>query len=284
MQPGAHHGVGPEAQHHRAGVELHDQLPVRVQPRVTNIHRGADVHQRHDRPARRHVLAQRRARTAHARQGVRRARRRSVPTSSYEDAVGGGVSQLSTTLYNATFFGCYQDVTHSVHSLYISRYPMGREATLNYPCDRQPVQERLRVRHPDPRVLQLGLDHRRVLRQQGWSNLHAPRVRTSSQTIPPETEYVDDPTLPVGQTKVLETRPHRLRRRELPHHQHAGPARQARAVRRALLRRPRRRSPAAPAAPPPHRRPRHRPRPPRRRADRRGSRPDPARGRRLTHR
>ena len=52
---------------------------------------------------------------------------------SYEDAVGGGVSQLSTTLYNATFFGCYKDVTHSVHSLYISRYPMGREATLNYP-------------------------------------------------------------------------------------------------------------------------------------------------------
>ena len=31
------------------------------------------------------------------------------------------------------FFGGYQDVTHTVHALYISRYPMGREATLNYP-------------------------------------------------------------------------------------------------------------------------------------------------------
>lgn len=52
---------------------------------------------------------------------------------SYYDDVGGGVSQVSTTLWNATFFGGYKDVTHSAHSLYISRYPMGREATLNYP-------------------------------------------------------------------------------------------------------------------------------------------------------
>ena len=52
---------------------------------------------------------------------------------SYEDSVGGGVSQLSTTLFNAVFFGGYQDVTHTVHALYIERYPMGREATLNYP-------------------------------------------------------------------------------------------------------------------------------------------------------
>lgn len=49
----------------------------------------------------------------------------------FED-FGGGVSQFSTTLFNATFFGGYKDVTHTPHSIYISRYPMGREATLNY--------------------------------------------------------------------------------------------------------------------------------------------------------
>lgn len=49
----------------------------------------------------------------------------------YEE-VGGGVSQLSTTLFNATFFGGYEDIEHTPHSIYISRYPMGREATLNY--------------------------------------------------------------------------------------------------------------------------------------------------------
>jgi vancomycin resistance protein YoaR len=46
--------------------------------------------------------------------------------------VGGGISQLTTTLYNAVFWGGYQDVEHTPHSIYISRYPMGREATINY--------------------------------------------------------------------------------------------------------------------------------------------------------
>jgi vancomycin resistance protein YoaR len=46
---------------------------------------------------------------------------------------GGGISQLTTTLYNAVFFGGYVDVEHSPHHYYISRYPMGREATIAYP-------------------------------------------------------------------------------------------------------------------------------------------------------
>ena len=46
---------------------------------------------------------------------------------------GGGVSQLSTTTFNAAWWGGYDIVQHTPHSLYISRYPMGREATLNYP-------------------------------------------------------------------------------------------------------------------------------------------------------
>jgi len=47
--------------------------------------------------------------------------------------IGGGVSQYGTTIFNAIFFGCYEDVTHTPHSLNISRYPEGREATLGYP-------------------------------------------------------------------------------------------------------------------------------------------------------
>jgi vancomycin resistance protein YoaR len=46
---------------------------------------------------------------------------------------GGGISQLTTTLYNAVFFGGYVDVEHSPHHYYISRYPMGREATIVWP-------------------------------------------------------------------------------------------------------------------------------------------------------
>jgi vancomycin resistance protein YoaR len=44
--------------------------------------------------------------------------------------VGGGVSQVATTLYNAAYFAGMVDVTHKPHSFYISRYPPGREATV----------------------------------------------------------------------------------------------------------------------------------------------------------
>lgn len=45
-------------------------------------------------------------------------------------AVGGGISQFATTLYNAAYFAGMDDVTHTPHSFYISRYPAGREATV----------------------------------------------------------------------------------------------------------------------------------------------------------
>lgn len=47
--------------------------------------------------------------------------------------VGGGVSQFATTLFNAVFFSCLEDVEHQPHSLYFTRYPRGREATLGIP-------------------------------------------------------------------------------------------------------------------------------------------------------
>jgi len=48
------------------------------------------------------------------------------------DTVGGGVSQFSTTTYNAAYFAGLQIDAHTPHSFYISRYPAGREATLNF--------------------------------------------------------------------------------------------------------------------------------------------------------
>jgi vancomycin resistance protein YoaR len=47
--------------------------------------------------------------------------------------VGGGVSQFVTTMFNAMFFGGYQDVQHMAHMYYISRYPAGRESTVSFP-------------------------------------------------------------------------------------------------------------------------------------------------------
>jgi vancomycin resistance protein YoaR len=47
--------------------------------------------------------------------------------------IGGGVSQFTTTLYNAVFFAGLEDVEHTPHTLYFPRYPEGREATLGWP-------------------------------------------------------------------------------------------------------------------------------------------------------
>lgn len=47
--------------------------------------------------------------------------------------IGGGTSQFGTTIYNAIFWGGYEVIDHKPHSRYISRYPLGIEATLGYP-------------------------------------------------------------------------------------------------------------------------------------------------------
>ena len=46
---------------------------------------------------------------------------------------GGGISQLSTTLFNAIFFSGAKIEEFHPHSFYIARYPEGREATISWP-------------------------------------------------------------------------------------------------------------------------------------------------------
>jgi vancomycin resistance protein YoaR len=49
------------------------------------------------------------------------------------DTCGGGVSQFGTTILNAAYFAGLPLEQWQPHSFFISRYPAGREATLNYP-------------------------------------------------------------------------------------------------------------------------------------------------------
>lgn len=49
------------------------------------------------------------------------------------DTCGGGTSQFGTTTFNAAFFAGVQLDQWKAHSWYISRYPIGREATLSFP-------------------------------------------------------------------------------------------------------------------------------------------------------
>ncbi|MEU4423836.1 VanW family protein [Actinoplanes sp. NPDC024001] len=47
--------------------------------------------------------------------------------------VGGGVSQFTTTLFNATYYAGLEDVEHKPHSYYFDRYPAVIESTIFYP-------------------------------------------------------------------------------------------------------------------------------------------------------
>ncbi len=56
-----------------------------------------------------------------------------ISNGAFAEDLGGGVSQVVTTTFNAAFFAGLKDVAHTPHSFYIDRYPVGREATVAWP-------------------------------------------------------------------------------------------------------------------------------------------------------
>jgi vancomycin resistance protein YoaR len=50
-----------------------------------------------------------------------------------QNGLGGGICQVSTTVFNAAFEAGLQIDARTNHALYISHYPTGRDATVNYP-------------------------------------------------------------------------------------------------------------------------------------------------------
>ncbi len=67
-----------------------------------------------------------------------------IQDGKFEESVGGGISQFATTMFNAAFFAGLDFPEYQSHSIYISRYPYGREATLGYP------KPDLQIRNPSP--------------------------------------------------------------------------------------------------------------------------------------
>ncbi|MGH3388699.1 MAG: VanW family protein [Actinomadura sp.] len=100
-------------------------------PRVTNIHRISEIVDGHIvKPGETFSLNGLVGRRDKARGFVEAPM---ILNGRYVDDVGGGVSQFATTMFNAVFFGGLQDVQHTPHEFYISRYPAGRESTVSFP-------------------------------------------------------------------------------------------------------------------------------------------------------
>ena len=120
--------------------------------------------------------------------------------TEYEEEVGGGTSQVATTVFNAAWEAGLNITERNPHSLYISRYQLGRDATVYWPSlDLEFVND------TEHWVLVKGTpewDGIRVSIYGGESR----RVESSPGTIettgPVPVERVKDPTLPKGKTVV----------------------------------------------------------------------------------
>jgi vancomycin resistance protein YoaR len=100
------------------------------EPRVTNIHRIADI--LHGT-----VIAPGETFSVNQAVGMRTEENGfvaapAIRNGEFVEEVGGGISQFATTMFNAIFFGGYDFVEYKAHSYYFSRYPLGREATVSW--------------------------------------------------------------------------------------------------------------------------------------------------------
>jgi vancomycin resistance protein YoaR len=120
------------------------------------------------------------------------------------DGLGGGVCQAGTTMFNAAFFAGLPVPERRNHSLHISHYPMGRDATLNWPTTD------LKWRNDSPYGIYItSRATPSTLTFTFWSTSRGYKVTASTSSArnfrAPPTRYEDDPTLPKGEEVVEES-------------------------------------------------------------------------------
>jgi vancomycin resistance protein YoaR len=120
------------------------------------------------------------------------------------DGLGGGVCQAGTTMFNAAFFAGLPVVERRNHSLHISHYPMGRDATLDWPSTD------LKFRNDSPYGIYItSRATPSTLTFTFWSTSRGYKVTASTSAASnfraPATRYEDDPALPKGKEVVEES-------------------------------------------------------------------------------
>jgi vancomycin resistance protein YoaR len=120
------------------------------------------------------------------------------------DGLGGGVCQAGTTMFNTAFFAGLPVVERRNHSLHISHYPMGRDATLDWPSTD------LKFRNDSPYGIYItSRATPSTLTFTFWSTSRGYEVTSSTSDASnyraPTTRYKDDPTLPKGKEVVEES-------------------------------------------------------------------------------
>ena len=121
-----------------------------------------------------------------------------------ENGLGGGVCQVSTTTFNAAYEAGLSITERTNHALYISHYPQGRDATVNYPdLDLKFVNDtehwlwlRTFVTSSSLTVALYGTPQNRRVDSES-----SPLVETGA----PKVKRIPDPNMLVGQTALQES-------------------------------------------------------------------------------
>jgi vancomycin resistance protein YoaR len=130
-----------------------------------------------------------------------------------QTGLGGGVCQVSTTVFNAAYEAGLPITARTNHALYISHYPLGRDATVDYPdVDLKFVNDtphwlllRTFVTSSSLSVNLYGTpQHRRVETQTAPLRVvgSTPVQRSLDKTLKPGQIVVDDPGVPPEATSV----------------------------------------------------------------------------------
>jgi vancomycin resistance protein YoaR len=115
--------------------------------------------------------------------------------------LGGGVCQVSTTVFNAAYEAGLPIVERHNHALYISHYPQGRDATVNYPD----VDLKFRNDSGHWLLLRMTIGDSSLVATLYGSPLHRKIVSDTGALVvngAPPLKKVKDPELLKGQTVV----------------------------------------------------------------------------------
>lgn len=121
----------------------------------------------------------------------------------HDHGVGGGICQVSTTLYNASLFGNLKIVQRSNHSLPVAYVPLGRDATVDYGSKDLVIENNYATPIVVQSVYARGSLTFRILGKRD-PDLSVKIERTGLSSFAGAVEYVTDPKLPPGKTRVIE--------------------------------------------------------------------------------
>lgn len=121
----------------------------------------------------------------------------------HDTGIGGGICQVSTTLYNASLFANLKIVRRQNHSMPVAYVPLGRDATVDYGSRDLVIENNYEIPiavnseyHPN------SLTFRIFGKKTPGLSVKIERYGESSWGAPTRTTY--DPTLPAGRRRIVQ--------------------------------------------------------------------------------